>query len=186
MKSPKLWLKAERAQQIRKTALELLRRVHYVGGIVPVDRAAHELGASIRYAPYDGELAGMLIRNGSESVIAVNSAHHKNRQRFTIAHECGHLCLHSDKLYVDKNFFVLNRDERSSNADDIKEIEANQFAAELLMPFPNLFRDLRSSKIDLEDEQQISNVAKLYGVSVQAMTYRVANLFMIQLVERPK
>lgn len=186
MKSPKLWLKAERVSEIRRMALELLRKIRYEGGIVPVDRVARELGASIRYAPYDGELAGMLIRNGSDSIIAVNSAHHKNRQRFTIAHECGHLYLHSDQLYVDKNFFVLNRDGRSSNADDIKEIEANQFAAELLMPFPNIFRDLRSSKIDLEDEQQISSVAKLYGVSVQAMTYRVANLFMIQSVERRK
>ena len=45
---------------------------------VPVERIARSLGAHVRYAPFEGELAGMLIRDepGRGVVIGVNSLHH--------------------------------------------------------------------------------------------------------------
>lgn len=180
MPSTKIWLQPKRVEEIRQNAYKLLRTIGYRSGPVPVERISHQLGANIRYAPYEGELAGMLIRGKGRPTIAVNSAHHKNRQRFTIAHECGHLCLHKDVgLFIDKGFSILRRDENSSKAENIMEVEANQFAAELLMPLPSLKRELISLNIDLEDDSHISVVAKKYGVSAQAMSYRVANLFLV-------
>jgi Zn-dependent peptidase ImmA (M78 family) len=154
-----------------------LRAIDYEGDSVAIERVASGLGAILKYAPYEGELAGMLIRSSGRDVIAINSAHHKNRQRFTIAHECGHLIFHSKDVFVDKSFSVLRRNELSSKAEDVMEVEANQFAAEILMPLPYLRRDLIKFNVDLEDDIQIAKLAKKYSVSVQAMTYRIANLF---------
>jgi Zn-dependent peptidase ImmA (M78 family) len=63
-------------------------------------------------------------------------------------------------------------------ATDISEVEANQFAAELLMPLKFLLRDLPEIRIDFESDEKIASLAKRYGVSAQAMAYRIANLFM--------
>lgn len=174
--APKLALRSGRKAAIRRITADLLRRINYEIGPVPVEKIAALLGATIKYAPYEGELAGVLIRNGDISVIAVNSSHHKNRQRFTIAHECGHLCLHGERTFVDKGFSIFNRDGRSSLANDTMEVEANQFAADLLMPSISVLRDLENYNIDLEDSEQISRMAKTYGVSSQALSYRIANL----------
>jgi Zn-dependent peptidase ImmA (M78 family) len=176
--SPKIWLSQDRIKEIRKAADDLLRSIRYGGGAVPIERIATEMGAMIRYAPYDGELAGMFIRSGDKSLIAVNSSHPKNRQRFTIAHECGHMRFHSSDLFVDKRFSILNRDEISSRAENIMEIEANQFAAEILMPHRYLISELKANNIDLEDDIHIKQISKKYMVSQQAMTYRIANLFL--------
>ena len=57
------------------------------------------------------------------------------RQRFTIAHELGHRALHPGReLILDVPVRVNLRDKTSSMASDIEEIEANAFAATLLMP----------------------------------------------------
>lgn len=144
---------------------------------VPVERIAAALGAQLRYSPFDGELAGMLLRDDEKVVIGVNSLHHINRQRFTIAHECGHLILHKGKdVHIDRSFRVNRRDERSSQAIDPEEIEANRFAAELLMPYDSLLADLQDSDIDIEDDTQLKELAERYQVSVQALTHRITNL----------
>ena len=71
-------------------------------------------------------------------IIGVNALHHPNRQRFTVAHECGHLILHkaqiTKEVHVDKDFPMLMRDSVSAAGVNEMEIEANVFAAELLMP----------------------------------------------------
>lgn len=176
---PKVGLPQRRKDEIRGIANELLRQIGYVRGAVPVERVAAHMGAVIRYAPYEGELAGVLVVHLDNRIIGVNSAHHKNRQRFTIAHECGHLRLHEGNSFVDRSFYLFNRDENSSKAEIIAEIEANQFAADLLMPYKNILTDIKNYGIDLEDGDQLSKMAKAYGVSAQALSYRIANLIYI-------
>jgi Zn-dependent peptidase ImmA (M78 family) len=112
-------------------------------------------------------------------VIGVNSHHPKTRQRFTIAHEVGHFCLHGhEELRVDKGLFVIrNRDATSSTGTDIEEIEANLFAAELLMPAKWLERDLLEGLgSNKRDDNLISELAKKYLVSDQALTIRTSSL----------
>ena len=144
---------------------------------VPVERIAKLLGAKVRYAPFEGELAGMLIRddNGKGAVIGVNSLHHPNRRRFTIAHECGHLQLHQGRrAYVDRSPLRVNlRDEVSSLAMDAEEIEANRFAAELLMPYEMIRADLSGVGLDIEDEEALRELCERYRVSLQALTLRL-------------
>lgn len=170
--------KARTAETLRELAAKTLVRCGAENPPVPVDEIAKQLGAEIRYSPFDGELAGMLVRgDAGQIVIGVNSLHHINRQRFTIAHECGHLLLHKGKdVHIDRTFRVNKRDEVSSQAIDPDEIEANRFAAELLMPYDMIMNDLVEYEIDMESEQELKALANRYQVSIQALTHRVTNL----------
>jgi Zn-dependent peptidase ImmA (M78 family) len=178
--------RARSSEKIREEAEKVLIAHAIKRPPVPVEKLAALLGATVKYSPFEGELAGVLARDGSRTVIGVNSSHHSNRQRFTIAHECGHLLLHEGEAYVDKTFRVNWRDDVSSQAVDAHEIEANRFAAELLMPYKMLREDLQTHDIDLESEVAIKTLAKRYGVSLQAMTHRITNLLEERMNTRRK
>jgi len=168
---------AKKAETLRPQVDELLRALDIKEAPVPVEAVAAHLGATIRYSPFDGELAGMLIRGDDHNpVIGVNSLHHVNRQRFTIAHECGHLLLHKGEVHIDKSFRVNLRDRNSSKAINPEEIEANRFAAELLMPYDMVMEDLADQDIDLENDIELKELAGQYEVSVQALTLRITHL----------
>lgn len=165
---------------IAKVANEILRKNKIRKPPIPVEKIARNLGAEVRYIPYEGDLSGMVFRDEEEDryIIGVNSLHHPNRQRFTIAHELGHLCFHKGKeIYIDRAYRVNLRSKISSQAVDKEEIEANRFAAALLMPEDMLKKDLSRSEIDLENEGNLKKLAKKYKVSLQSFTFRVINIF---------
>lgn len=172
-----------RRQRIQPVVEGLLARVGVTEPPIPVESIAKLCGADIRFAPFDGnngDVSGMLYQDGMRTIIGVNALHARTRQRFTMAHELGHLCLHSaDKLHLDRDFRVAWRDEKSSQATDVSEIEANEFAAELLMPAAMLERDLHGHRVDYEDDEQVSKLATRYRVSLQAMVIRLTNLGLI-------
>jgi Zn-dependent peptidase ImmA (M78 family) len=146
-------------------------------GVFPVDlqRICKGEGLTCIERKLDDELSGMsFIRNGVGYVV-VNSAHPINRQRFTMAHEMGHHILHADYLarnvHVDTG--VLRRDELSGEGIYSKEIAANAFAAELLMPRNQMGK---FAALDLSDEIAVTKAAREFGVSATALTYRITNL----------
>lgn len=161
----------------REAARELLREAKVNRPPVPVERLARRRGAQVKYEPLDGDLSGMLFREEDRAIIGVNASHPKSRQRFTIAHELGHLELHQPtEIRVDHRFLVRRRDGRSSQAVDPEEIEANGFAAELLMPSSMLEADLAGFDVDYEDEELTRWLADRYKVSLQAMAIRLTAL----------
>ena len=147
---------------------------------VPVEKIAKALGADLRFQPMDDELSGMIYIKDNVPIIGVNALHHPNRQRFTIAHECGHLRMHkhaiTSAVHVDKQFSMLWRDTVSSTATNSIEIQANQFAAELLMPRELLEKALAEIKFDIDDGEPLEKLAKKLKVSKQALEYRIRNL----------
>lgn len=144
---------------------------------VPVKEIAEREGAHLQIQDFGNEISGMLLRTNGQVIIAVEQEQSSVRQRFTIAHELGHLLLHSgQEVRVDTNFRVNFRDSNSATAEDVEEIEANAFAARLLMPETFLQRDLRGVALDVEDASQVGELASRYDVSVQAMTIRLVNL----------
>jgi Zn-dependent peptidase ImmA (M78 family) len=159
----------------RRKARELIKELSISCAPVPLKRLAAHLNASIRYAPYDGSLSGMVHRKpDGTAVIGVNSQHPLVRQRFTIAHEIAHLVLHKDEvLHVDHRYLIGLRSDVSSEATDPSEVEANQFAAELLMPKELIFSDLQELPDELEPEVAIRRIAAKYKVSTQALTIRL-------------
>lgn len=124
--------------------------------------------------------SGMIYVTDSAPVIGVNALHHPNRQRFTIAHEIGHLEMHrhliEGRFYVDKFFSVLRRDARSATGMVDIEVAANQFAAELLIPRKTLSHMPGNRIIDIDDDKPIEELAKKFRVSKKAMEYRISNI----------
>jgi Zn-dependent peptidase ImmA (M78 family) len=143
---------------------------------VPVEQVARWLGAEVVYRAFEGDVSGMVYRNDKEKVIGVNSSHPPNRQRFTVAHEIGHLILHKGQhMYVDSFGGRVNwRD----GARDKAEAEANAFAAELLMP--RIFVE-RAVALEMEHppaspKQLVTTMARRFRVSQLSMQFRLENL----------
>jgi len=93
------------------------------------------------------------------------------RQRFTKAHELGHYILHSQK----KAEFRCGPDviiEKDTGEPNI-EAQANQFASYLLMPANHVRPSIEKSPITLD---LISDLAKFYGVSFEAMCIRFVEI----------
>ena len=173
---------ARQTNKIKQKVAAILKQYNVDKPPVPVERIAKMLGATIQYEPFAGkdDVSGMLFRDGSRVIIGINSTHSKNRQRFSIAHECGHLQLHQGKMYVDAR--VNFRDAVSGLAIDQEEIEANAFAAEFLMPESMVLREMRKT-LRKHESHQVENIveqlAKVFSVSTQAMEIRLRNLGLI-------
>jgi Zn-dependent peptidase ImmA (M78 family) len=179
---------AIRRKQIRQVVEALLDKYKIAHGAVPVDEIARLLGIEIKLDKVDDGLSGFIVRDkhSKKAVIGANRSHHPNRQRFTIAHELGHFLLHSGHVvHLDETptaFRVNLRSAESAKGEDNDEREANLFAAELLMPARFLEKDLRGKDLELLVESDyLERLARKYGVSVQALTFRLAYLDYISL-----
>lgn len=179
---------AVRRRQIRASVERLLLSNHVDSAPIDVEQLARSLGADVRYEPADDNLSGFILRNRKQrsALIGVNSNHHPNRQRFTIAHEIGHFLLHdTEGIHVDRSDcgpVVRRRNEESSKGEDDDEKEANLFAAELLMPATLLEEDIASLEdANLLDDDVLKPLAKKYEVSSQALAFRLAYLGYVEL-----
>jgi Zn-dependent peptidase ImmA (M78 family) len=162
-----------------KSAHALIGKAKINAAPVPVLALARDVaGVVVRFEPFAGDVSGMFFRSPGETpIIGVNSLESPERQRFTIAHELGHLFLHEDEaVHVDKRFTLAFRDGRAKTAEDVREIEANHFAAELLVPHAFLVRDLREHRVDIESDDEVAALARKYEVSAQMMTIRLSKV----------
>ena len=144
---------------------------------VPLELVAQRLGIDLTELPMGDEVSGLLALDEDGASIAYNPGHPRVRQRFTIAHELGHFVLHhsDDGLFIDKGYTVVKREKRPRGSD-LREVEANQFAAALLMPADLLEQELARTSFDLATEQALDELATRFEVSRTAMTYRIAQL----------
>jgi Zn-dependent peptidase ImmA (M78 family) len=177
-----------RRNYIRAKVESLLHESGVTEPEVPVEKIARRHGIEIRSQPIDEEgVSGFLARRpGQAAIIGVNSNQPEKRRRFTVAHELGHFFLHGEQgqqeVHVDRThqFSVKLRSPASSRGDDIEEVEANLFAAELLMPTRFIEHDFARQSIDLsDDDEAAAALAERYGVSTQAMSIRLAYLGLI-------
>lgn len=136
--------------------------------IYPLDvkAIAEKLGIAVIYQTFKDDISGILEKDESNKwTIRVNEAHHPNRQRYTIAHELGHFCLHKhqETFFEDKIFF--RGLERTKT-----ETQANRFASQLLMP-EDFFRQYLSEGIT-----DVESLAEKFGVSSLALRIRAKDL----------
>jgi Zn-dependent peptidase ImmA (M78 family) len=161
-------------ENARHEARALIKRFGIKSPPINVERIARQLGVKVEFAPFDDELSGMAFIKDGVPAIGINSLHHPNRQRFTLAHELAHIVLHPAELkkavHVDKG--SLRRDRVSATGTDLLEITANAFAAELLMP-EELLSAVLDEKLDLEDPQVLEKLANKFRVSVTALQHRL-------------
>ncbi len=120
------------------------------------------------------DISGALFKEEDEWKILLNKCDSLSRKIFTVAHELGHYFLHKngDEEFVD-GILIHTRNE------DIKyqqnEVEANEFAGNLLMPRKFIEKEIGLpsgtitwGKIDL--------LASKFSVSTVAITTRLKNL----------
>ena len=148
---------------------------------VPVETVAYHLGLDVRPASLGDDISGLLVIENGQGTIGYNLNHAEVRQRFTIAHELGHYVLHqsAQPLFIDKRYrsgTTYYRDGHAATGVDPHEIEANSFAAALLMPDDLVYAEVAKYDLDLDDEESLSALAKRFKVSTQAMAYRLAKL----------
>lgn len=99
--------------------------------------------------------------------IAVNSKHHPNRQKFSMAHEYAHYLLHRSRIHeMPEGERILHRNGDRNSI----EYQANSFAAELLMPHHLVRAAFRATSGNLR------NMALVLKVSQEALRYRLGDL----------
>ena len=130
---------------------------------IVIDYLKKTMDLSIRPWSFGEDTDGIQLTEGNKNTIGYNQSQHPHRQRFTIAHEIGHLLL--GHTSGDSDFDL--------DSTKPEEIEANQFAAELLMPLSMLKSDLKKGLKD------ISVLAKIYNVSEKALWWRLLDCKLI-------
>ncbi len=121
----------------------------------------------------DPGVSGMLLRNGDNfGILYATHIASEGFQRFSIAHELGHYFLdgHIDCIFDDNGIHVSHAGFMSN---DKFELEADQFAAGLLMP-TRLFR-LAQNRYD-PGLNAIKSMAKLSKTSLTAAAIRYIEL----------
>jgi Zn-dependent peptidase ImmA (M78 family) len=118
-----------------------------------------EFGTDVYGYDLGENISGILIVEGDFSAIGYNDKQHVHRKRFTVAHEIGHLLM-GHTCHKKNDYF---------NTSSPLETEANQFAAELLMPQAFLKNDLKKGM------KNISMLATKYWVSEEAMGWRISD-----------
>lgn len=161
---------------IEENAANLLKKHNLFEPGFSVKKLAKALKIKIQEEILGDDVAGFLVMTDSHAVITVNQSNYKTRKRFTVAHEIGHLILHSKEqpVFIDKAPRVMFRNEASSTGEILKEREANAFAASLLMPKELLVNEIDNAPNDINDA--IKFLANKFKVSENAMSFRLSNL----------
>lgn len=119
------------------------------------------------------EISGALRKENNNWRIYINRQDSPTRQRFTLAHELGHYFMHRDKRpeFIDGGF-VMQRMESSKYEEE--ELEANEFAGNLIMPETEISERLEGARHITT--QNVVELAKEFRVSTLAMATRLRNI----------
>ncbi|PZV82285.1 uncharacterized protein DUF955 [Algoriphagus aquaeductus] len=115
---------------------------------------------------------GKIIFGEKKSIIKVNSKiQFGQRKRFVVAHEIGHLLMHRNFELPEDTFANFNVIEGMENTlrNGKQELEANEFASELLMP-ENLF--LKEAMEKKFTPSLIKELSEKFRTSLTATVYR--------------
>lgn len=131
-------------------------------GFDPIENLIDELESrniKILQLDCDDDFDACTFLNNGSPVIAINKRFPGDRQRFSIAHEIGHIILDVHKI-------------------DQVEKAANRFAGALILPDEAIFMELgkKRSSISLKE---IYLIKQKFGISMQAILFRAKDLAII-------
>ncbi|HCC25074.1 MAG TPA: hypothetical protein DEP85_06165 [Holosporales bacterium] len=144
-----------------KVARDAARKLLKDSGIISFPILLGDIAKKIPDLVIDGveledEISGMQATYKGVSFIRYNTRHSTKRNRFTLAHELGHAVLGHTLSCERSNFSTKNP----------TEVEANQFAAELLCPLAMLKKAVKTITT-------VNDLAKAFWVSKDSMSWRV-------------
>lgn len=168
--------------KFKEELLKLYALINYKSGFVDVNKIAAKQGMQVIEEDLPDNVSGALdCRTKEEPIVLLNKHHHLNRKRFSLAHEIGHFVLHKmTGVHMDTKIF-LRSDSPSLQGVKI-EREANQFAAELLMPELEIRNAWKNLPEDWFDESPLQIIAKQFKVSEGALFIRMKQLKGIGLI----
>jgi Zn-dependent peptidase ImmA (M78 family) len=149
-------------KEVRHTATAIVKSLKITDPPISLNAIYHKTKETIDITiqgtdKLSDKVDAVLERSGDEIFILFNKSKSINRQRFSVAHELGHL--HMGHVHGSSSI-----DLNSKNFD---EVEANNFAAYLLMPPLMIRKDIKSGIKDVEE------LAKRYQVSKIAMWWQI-------------
>lgn len=145
---------------------------------VDVDAIAAELGISVVSEQLPLDIYGATAHDGVRSRILIsNTCFSSGHRRFTLAHEIGHFCIggHAEHLFSHGKGLHHSGGAIGSRRDPI-EVEADAFAAELLMPGTLTTAAAAAAAAEGVGVAMIRTVATAADVSVTAAAIRVSEL----------
>ena len=161
-------------KQPGKAAQEILQALEITEPPISPRDVAIKLGVPVFEWDLPDEISGIFVCYQNRYCIGVNESHPRVRQRFSTAHEIGHLVFDRDQnLFLDFVGIAVTADlEKLQDAK--AETRANQFAADLLMPKAWI-------KIDAEQygTSDLMFLAKRYEVSPQSLWFRLLSLKLV-------
>lgn len=153
-------------------AHKYLRRHRITAPPVPVEYLLVAEGVEVHLVEYADQTIGEAWWEGQIGHVAVARELARPRLRFTLAHEWGHLVLrHHQRRFegVDLRQPLRDADSLGREPVDHLELEANQFAAELLMPAGMFAAEWNRRPV-------AALIAQRFEVSHQAAQLRAASL----------
>jgi Zn-dependent peptidase ImmA (M78 family) len=140
---------------------------------VPVVDIAKDLGIEVFLTKrFKDAKSGEITKEDGTYKIYLNANHPYTRNRFTLAHEIAHYKFDRDFLDQEEEIedfagktFTIPSLERTKTEHDERELKADQFAAELLMPEDEFVRIW-------EQKATIQEVASFFEVSEHAAEVR--------------
>jgi len=150
-------------------------------GSIPVDIISLALAEGLKISYFNPaqsksntlESVSGLLDKASKTVY-INSTDSPERQRFTLAHELGHLIYNHDEDKFGLNYRDGSRERNSA------EKQADDFAAEVLMPSPIVRKKLKEYS---DARPTIAEIASLFGVSKDAMRVKLENMGLLSAVK---
>ena len=148
-------------------ARDLFRLIQMDSPPVNIDEILKRLNIRLYYEDFSG-IDGIALKSPKLGVIVVNRNLPLVRQRFTIAHELGHLIMpHRGEYYI-----CFPGKYRAM------EKNANRFAAELLMPEPMMTHLWK--KYATNPQFRVEIIAHILQVSKSALFVRLKELSLTQ------
>jgi len=179
-----------RSEIYKKNAYNLLEKLNIASLPIDLDYILQRLDIQKReFDIFDEETydySGCISIVNSKARIEISPLDPDTRQRFTIAHEIGHYLYDfpenlndvtkEDSRITDKKFY-------RGNKSDPKEVRANRFASQLLMPKDMVVSSAKEI-LDEHDEMEADlftrKMAEIFNVSMQAVEIRLSQLGIIK------
>lgn len=141
---------------------------------INIYKSLSSLGIMVRMSSLNA-ISGAFIAGtpNRQPGVLINSDQPSDRQRWSAAHELGHFVLGHATSGVEEIISPLGR--RFSH----KEVEADAFAADLLIPTPLVVEEIKKLPRSEDLAVSVYRLGDRFLVSYQAMVYRLANLNVI-------
>ncbi|MEN6462676.1 MAG: ImmA/IrrE family metallo-endopeptidase [Syntrophomonas sp.] len=136
---------------------------------IDLDQVAEKLSIRVKRKDLGVGIEGACKSVGAKRLIVLNpNPFSSQKERFTFAHEIGHLLIHHGSYICPKDSFYLYKTQND------KEKEANDFAVELLLP--------RRAILDIFIQKDltftlIEQVAEKYKTSLSVAAIRLIQIF---------